>query len=78
MQGLITEERENIDPDARPFAKKVKEINRQGLREGASLAEVVCEIFTYFHYVYPVRCHYACYIKEIASFFWCIFSVLGN
>ncbi|KAB8653871.1 hypothetical protein FH972_026169 [Carpinus fangiana] len=43
-KGLITEERENIDPDARPFAKKVKEINRQGLREGASLAEVVREV----------------------------------
>lgn len=45
-QGLITEERENIDPDALPFARKVKEIQRQGLREGASLVEVVCEIFS--------------------------------
>lgn len=41
IQGLITEARENIDPDARSFARKVKEIERQGLREGASLAEVV-------------------------------------
>lgn len=41
MQGLITEARENIDPDAQPFARKTKEIGRQGLREGASLAEVV-------------------------------------
>ncbi|KAB1225047.1 NAD-dependent malic enzyme 62 kDa isoform, mitochondrial [Morella rubra] len=40
-KGLITEERENIDPDATPFARKVKETNHQGLREGASLVEVV-------------------------------------
>ena len=46
-QGLITEERENIDQDASPFARKVKEINRQGLREGASLVEVVCTLPTY-------------------------------
>ncbi|KAG7018901.1 NAD-dependent malic enzyme 1, mitochondrial [Cucurbita argyrosperma subsp. argyrosperma] len=43
-QGLITEERENIDQDASPFARKVKEINRQGLREGASLVEVVQQV----------------------------------
>ncbi|XP_023538795.1 NAD-dependent malic enzyme 1, mitochondrial-like isoform X3 [Cucurbita pepo subsp. pepo] len=43
-QGLITEERENIDQDASPFARKVKEINRQGLREGASLVEVVQKV----------------------------------
>lgn len=41
IQGLVTEARENIDPDARPFARKVKEIERQGLTEGAKLAEVV-------------------------------------
>lgn len=41
-QGLVTEERENIDEDAKPFARKTKEIGRQGLREGASLVEVVC------------------------------------
>jgi malate dehydrogenase (decarboxylating) len=41
MQGLITEGRENIDPDALPFARSLKEMDRQGLREGASLAEVV-------------------------------------
>lgn len=41
-QGLVTEERENIDDDAKPFARKTKEIGRQGLKEGASLAEVVC------------------------------------
>ena len=40
-QGLITEERENIDLEALPFARKVEEASRQGLREGASLAEVV-------------------------------------
>lgn len=43
VQGLITEERENIDPDALPFARRVNEAGRQGLHEGASLAEVVCE-----------------------------------
>jgi hypothetical protein len=77
VQGLITEDRENIDPDARPFARNVKEINRQGLREGASLVEVVCEIFTYFHYGYPGRCNYACYIKKLHLSFG-IFSVVGN
>ncbi|KAJ6320733.1 hypothetical protein OIU78_016012 [Salix suchowensis] len=40
-KGLITEERENIDLEALPFARKVNEASRQGLREGASLAEVV-------------------------------------
>ncbi|KAG5538788.1 hypothetical protein RHGRI_019364 [Rhododendron griersonianum] len=43
-KGLITEERENIDPDALPFARKVKEIGRQGLMEGASLEEVVRQV----------------------------------
>ncbi|KAI7742783.1 hypothetical protein M8C21_002241 [Ambrosia artemisiifolia] len=33
--GLVTEERENIDDDAKPFARKTKEIGRQGLKEGA-------------------------------------------
>jgi malate dehydrogenase (decarboxylating) len=42
--GLITDERENVDPDALPFARKIKEIHRQGLKEGASLAEVVKQI----------------------------------
>lgn len=41
-QGLITEDRKNIDPDALPFARRVNEVNFQGLREGASLVEVVC------------------------------------
>ncbi|KAJ0054553.1 hypothetical protein Pint_00031 [Pistacia integerrima] len=44
IQGLITDERENIDPDALPFAKKVKEVGRQGLGEGASLVEVVRQV----------------------------------
>lgn len=39
---MVTEERDNIDEDAKPFARKTKEIGRQGLREGASLVEVVC------------------------------------
>ncbi|GFY92058.1 NAD-dependent malic enzyme 1 [Actinidia rufa] len=43
-KGLITEDRENVDPDALPFARKVKEIGRQGLREGASLMEVVRQV----------------------------------
>ncbi|CAK9178994.1 unnamed protein product [Ilex paraguariensis] len=42
--GLITEGREKIDPDALPFARKIKEANRQGLREGASLVEVVRQV----------------------------------
>ncbi|PON95363.1 Malic oxidoreductase [Trema orientale] len=44
IQGLITDERENIDPDALPFARKIKEIHRQGLREGARLVEVVKQV----------------------------------
>lgn len=44
-QGLITEERKNIDPDALPFARKPNEAGRQGLTEGASLVEVVCMLF---------------------------------
>ncbi|XP_071689965.1 NAD-dependent malic enzyme, mitochondrial [Rutidosis leptorrhynchoides] len=43
-KGLVTEERENIEEDAKPFARKTKEIDRQGLREGASLVEVVREV----------------------------------
>ncbi|KAK1559906.1 hypothetical protein Q3G72_019833 [Acer saccharum] len=43
-KGLITEDREDIDPDALPFARKVKEVGRQGLGEGASLAEVVWQV----------------------------------
>ncbi|KZV57955.1 NAD-dependent malic enzyme 62 kDa isoform, mitochondrial [Dorcoceras hygrometricum] len=42
--GLITEARENIDPDALPFARKAKETERQGLKEGAKLAEVVRQV----------------------------------
>ncbi|PIA50388.1 hypothetical protein AQUCO_01300850v1 [Aquilegia coerulea] len=42
--GLITEERTNIDPQALPFARKAKEVGHQGLREGASLVEVVQQI----------------------------------
>lgn len=41
VQGLITEERTNIDPDARPFARRKNELGHQGLSEGASLVEVV-------------------------------------
>ncbi|KAK9142893.1 hypothetical protein Syun_012293 [Stephania yunnanensis] len=42
--GLITENRSNIDPDVLPFARKKKEVGHQGLREGASLVEVVQQI----------------------------------
>ncbi|KAL0339149.1 UNVERIFIED_CONTAM: NAD-dependent malic enzyme isoform, mitochondrial [Sesamum angustifolium] len=42
--GLITEARENIDPEARPFARKVRETERQGLAEGAKLTEVVRQV----------------------------------
>ncbi|CAA0820685.1 NAD-dependent malic enzyme 1- mitochondrial [Striga hermonthica] len=42
--GLITEARESIDPDARPFARKVKETERQGLTEGSHLADVVRQV----------------------------------
>ncbi|CAN6486452.1 unnamed protein product [Victoria cruziana] len=41
--GLVTEERKNIDPEARPFAKNLKEASRYGLQEGASLIDVVLE-----------------------------------
>ncbi|XP_072082795.1 NAD-dependent malic enzyme 1, mitochondrial-like isoform X1 [Arachis hypogaea] len=43
-KGLITEGWENIDPDALPFARNLKEMDRQGLRKGASLVEVVKQV----------------------------------
>ncbi|KAK9748601.1 hypothetical protein RND81_02G069200 [Saponaria officinalis] len=43
-RGLVTEEREDIDPDVRPFARKANEISRQGLKEGANLVEVVQQV----------------------------------
>ena len=39
IQGLVTKERNNLDPAAAPFAKAPGEI--AGLREGATLHEVV-------------------------------------
>ncbi|XP_009407834.2 NAD-dependent malic enzyme 62 kDa isoform, mitochondrial [Musa acuminata AAA Group] len=42
--GLLTERRMNIDPEALPFARKLKESERHGLHEGASLAEVVTKV----------------------------------
>lgn len=39
LQGLITKERKNLDPAAAPFAKDPGDF--MGLREGASLLEVV-------------------------------------
>lgn len=42
--GLITEGRANIDWEALPFARKLKEVSRQGLTEGASLVEVVKKV----------------------------------
>ncbi|KAK1408901.1 hypothetical protein QVD17_41039 [Tagetes erecta] len=44
VNGLVTEERNNIDSDIKPFARKTKEIRRRGLNEGASLLEVVQEV----------------------------------
>ncbi|XP_076956234.1 NAD-dependent malic enzyme, mitochondrial-like [Bidens hawaiensis] len=44
VNGLITEERNNIDDDLKSFSKKSKEIKRRGLSEGASLLEVVQEV----------------------------------
>lgn len=41
-QGLITEERAGIDNELKPFARKINETKRRGLREGATLVEVVC------------------------------------
>ena len=58
VQGLITDERENIDLDALPFARKVKEIHRQGLKEGASLVEVVREFFTFHSNINHSRLFY--------------------
>ncbi|KAI9179995.1 hypothetical protein LWI28_000017 [Acer negundo] len=40
-EGLITDEREDIDPDALPFARKVKEVGRQGLGEEQVLLKCV-------------------------------------
>ncbi|WOL05601.1 NAD-dependent malic enzyme 62 kDa isoform, mitochondrial [Canna indica] len=42
--GLVTEGRANIDPEALPFARKLKESERHGLHEGSSLAEVVKKV----------------------------------
>ena len=39
MQGLVTTERNNLDPAAVPFAKSPRDI--EGLTEGASIIEVV-------------------------------------
>jgi malate dehydrogenase (decarboxylating) len=39
--GLVTEARNDIDPDVAPFARKVEELGSQGLREGSPLTEVV-------------------------------------
>ncbi|BBN07248.1 malate dehydrogenase (oxaloacetate-decarboxylating)(NADP+) [Marchantia polymorpha subsp. ruderalis] len=39
--GLVTEARENIDPDAKQYARSLDDISRSGLQEGASLVDVV-------------------------------------
>ncbi|KAJ9565447.1 hypothetical protein OSB04_001413 [Centaurea solstitialis] len=44
VNGLITEEREDIDDEVKPFARKTNEISHRGLREGASLVEVLQEV----------------------------------
>jgi len=38
--GLVTEARNDIDPDVAPFARKVEELGSQGLAEGSKLTEV--------------------------------------
>lgn len=43
-KGLITDERLDIDLDALPFARKSKEVERHGLKEGSSLTEVVKKV----------------------------------
>jgi hypothetical protein len=52
MQGLITEDRANIDSDARPFARRKSELRHQGLNEGASLVEVVLSHFYKFSCIF--------------------------
>ncbi|KAF5744355.1 NAD-dependent malic enzyme 59 kDa isoform mitochondrial [Tripterygium wilfordii] len=42
--GLVTKERKHIDPAAAPFAKNLSDIEGLGLREGASLIEVVKKV----------------------------------
>ncbi|KAF5733018.1 NAD-dependent malic enzyme 59 kDa isoform mitochondrial [Tripterygium wilfordii] len=42
--GLITKERKHIDPAAAPFAKTLSDIEGLGLKEGASLIEVVKKV----------------------------------
>lgn len=42
--GLLTKERNGIDPAAAPFAKSLAETEEMGLREGASLVEVVKKV----------------------------------
>ncbi|KAG5040310.1 hypothetical protein JHK85_012786 [Glycine max] len=42
MQGLVTTERNSLDPAAAPFAKNPRDI--EGLTEGASIIEVVKKI----------------------------------
>lgn len=41
MQGLITKDRKGIDPAAAPFARGYGPEEVEGLKEGASLLEVV-------------------------------------
>jgi len=42
--GLVTEARNDIDPDVAPFARKVEELGFQGLAEGSKLTEVVKKV----------------------------------
>ncbi|KAI3847518.1 hypothetical protein MKW92_001460 [Papaver armeniacum] len=42
--GLIVEDRPNIDPDALPFARTVKELGPLGLQSGSSLVDVVRQV----------------------------------
>ena len=57
MQGLVTKERQNIDPAVAPFAKSPEET--EGLREGASLVEVVIFMLKILAEMSPI-----CYVVQ--------------
>jgi len=57
MQGLVTKERQNLDPEVAPFARSPGET--EGLIEGASLVEVVIFMLSILAEMSP-----ACYIVQ--------------
>jgi hypothetical protein len=58
VQGLITEDRANTDPDARPFARRKSELSHQSLNEGVSLIDVV---LSHFINLAAYSVHICCY-----------------